>query len=117
MDENAKSFWLSSVSHITESTAAGRLGEREKRLNKIPPMPFPILAAPMQTRLKVTQIYIRCMFHTFQFKVALKVTWLIIILITLNISLFTKMMQYVVRCTQYAGFSQAGNGISVMSPG
>lgn len=49
MDENANPFWPSSASHIPESTAAGRLGEREKRENKIPPMPFPKLAAPAQT--------------------------------------------------------------------
>lgn len=50
MAENAKVLWLSSLSPISESTADGRLGERENRENKIPPMPLPKLAAPAQTR-------------------------------------------------------------------
>lgn len=50
MAENAKVLWLSSLSPIPESTADGRLGERENRENKIPPMPLPILAAPAQTQ-------------------------------------------------------------------
>lgn len=50
MGESAFMFWLSSLSHTPESTADGRLGEWEKRENKIPPMPFPKLAAPVQTQ-------------------------------------------------------------------
>ena len=42
--------WLfSSLSTIPESTPEGWLLEREKRENNIPPMPFPMLAAPGHT--------------------------------------------------------------------